>query len=106
MSIALVANVGREDDQALMLTPRQTTSLLSRLCIDMGFCLPLKEQQRLLESPPTSVDAFTAAVFRAEGLDPDSVDRRLYRQLRRQVDGAFRKAEDARAFDRSVHHSE
>ena len=45
-----------------------------------GFCLPEREQARLVQSPPADPDEFSDAVFAAEGLDP-----RLFPQLRGQV---------------------
>src|SRR5512142_3427096 len=42
--------------------------LLDELCIKLGFCLPPDENRRLIESPPRDVDAFTDAVFVAEGM--------------------------------------
>ena len=62
-----------------------TELLLDRLCTDLGFCLPPAEHARLVESPPTSVRAFTDAVFLAEGLDPQLADKRLWRQVRDRV---------------------
>ncbi|MDT0341487.1 hypothetical protein [Streptomyces litchfieldiae] len=54
--------------------------LLYELCVDLGFCLPPEEQSRLADAPPAGVDAFTDAVFEAEGMDPGR-----HGQLRRQV---------------------
>ncbi|WP_344479399.1 hypothetical protein [Nonomuraea monospora] len=55
--------------------------LLDELCVRHGFCLPPGKQQRLLEQAPfMTVDAFTDAVFIAEGMDPS-----LYKNLRRGV---------------------
>jgi hypothetical protein len=53
---------------------------LSELCLDLGFCLPPDDRWRLRGSPPSTVDAFTDAVFRAEGVDP-----LIYPQLRKEV---------------------
>ncbi len=71
--------------------------LLDDLCADLGFCLPPSERLRLREAPPTSVDAFTDAVFRAEGMDPRlhtaqrrQVRDRIERRLPRQADGTDR----------------
>ena len=44
--------------------------LLFDLCRGRGICLPDHEQERLLSSPPSDVDAFAGAVLAAEGLDP------------------------------------
>jgi hypothetical protein len=54
--------------------------LLAELCTGWGFCLPPDEIRRLRESPPTTVDSFTDAVFEAEGMRDMS-----HTDLRRQV---------------------
>ena len=66
--------------------------LLDRLCIQLGFCLPPIERLRLAENPPQSAEAFTDAVFTAEGLDPSTADRHLYRRVRDLVREALRDA--------------
>lgn len=58
----------------------EVRQLLYELCVDLGFCLPPQEQQRLQEAPPGDADGFTDAVFRAEGMHPGR-----HGQLRRQV---------------------
>jgi hypothetical protein len=62
---------------SLNATSSKTRRLLDELCVDLGFCLPPEQYARLSSSPPTSVGAFTDAVFAAEGLDPQLADRRL-----------------------------
>jgi hypothetical protein len=64
--------------------PPNVESLLYELCVDLGFCLPPDERIRLRDSPPRDVDAFTDAVFVAEGLDP-RLDTWLRRQVRERV---------------------
>ncbi len=64
--------------------PPNVASLLAELCVDLGFCLPPEEYDRLRDAPPRAVDAFTDAVFVAEGLDP-RLDTRLRRQVRERV---------------------
>ena len=54
--------------------------MLDELCAELGFCLPPTERDAFLKAPPHDVDAFTDAVFAAEGMDPG-----LRRQLRRAV---------------------
>jgi hypothetical protein len=71
--------------------------LLDRLCVQLGFCLPPDDQARLTEHPPASADAYTDAVFTAEGLDPATADRHLYRQVRNIVREVFRGANDDEA---------
>jgi hypothetical protein len=56
--------------------------LLDKLCIDLGFCLPAAESEKLFLNPPGTVLEFTNAVFSAEGLAPEVADRRLFRQVR------------------------
>jgi hypothetical protein len=64
--------------------PPNVAWLLDELCVDLGFCLPPDARGRLQDSPPRDVDAFTNAVFVAEGLDP-RLDTRLRRQVRERV---------------------
>jgi hypothetical protein len=65
-----------------MLSERESESLLSKLCSGLGFCLSPNARRRLLANPPAGADAFADAVFVAEGLDPSTADRHLYRQVR------------------------
>ncbi|MEV4003822.1 hypothetical protein [Actinomadura sp. NPDC049753] len=62
--------------------------LLRALCIDLGFCLSREDHDALCDSPPSDVDGFTDAVFRAEGLDA-SPHTHLYGQVRETVARAF-----------------
>ena len=72
--------------------PKQIRALLDRLCVEQGFCLPPAHAHRLVESPPADVEAFTDAVFRAEGLDPRTADRALYRDVRNTIAEALSQA--------------
>ena len=75
-----------------MLSSSQVDGLLSKLCVRLGFCLSPAESERLKEAPPNSVDTFVDAVFIAEGLEPMSADRQLYRAVRSLVSEAFQTA--------------
>ena len=77
-----------------MLSAKEATALLSILCTRLGFCLPPDADARLTEAPPPDVQQFTAAVFIAEGLDPSTADRRVYRQVKALVAEAFRRSEE------------
>jgi len=79
----------RTTDEERTLTQHQVARLLQILCIDLGFCLPANVAEKLESNPPRTVECFTGAVFRAEGLDPALADRRLYDQVRRVVAGVF-----------------
>ena len=70
-------------------TPDEIYKLLDRLCVELGFCLPPNDREILAETAPTEVTAFVDAVFRAEGLDPSTADRHLWRQVRGVVNEAF-----------------
>ncbi len=74
------------------LSPPQVTALLDKLCVELGFCLPREDYERLEQSPPADIDSFTKAVFLAEGLDPETERLNLYRQVRATVAEAFKKA--------------
>jgi hypothetical protein len=71
-----------------LLNPTDCQNLLSKLCVDLGFCLPPSEAEKLVNNPPTSVIAFTNAIFLAESLNPEMSDRRLYRQVRDMIQKA------------------
>ena len=84
---------------SFQMSPPQVEALLAELCVVLGFCLRPDEQARLRECPPTDVDAFTDAVIRAEGLDPQAdIPRRLRRDIRARVAEHFREAEDEQRF--------
>ncbi len=74
------------------LTTVEVHSLLSKLCIDLGFCLPPDDIARLQLSPPDTVDSSTDAVFTAEGLDPLTSDQALRNQVMEVVATAFEGA--------------
>jgi len=78
-----------------MLSTQEASALLALLCARLGFCLPPAAEKRLAEHPPADVLEFTAAVFIAEGLEPSTADRRIYRQVKAAVAEAFRRSEDA-----------
>jgi hypothetical protein len=72
---------------------REVRRLLSRLCSELGFCLPAGDQTRLEETPPGTVEAFASAVVMAEGLDPLTMDSAVYGQVKDMVAEEFRRAE-------------
>jgi hypothetical protein len=76
-------------DEERVLTESQVISLVKNLCIDLGICLNADVAETLEANPPRTIDAFTRAVIRAEGLDPSLADRRLYDQVRTAVALAF-----------------
>lgn len=82
-----------------MLNPVVAESLLSKLCVELGFCLPPESHNQLVESPPNTVEDFTNAVFLAEGLNPEYVERHLYRQVRDKIAETFQKHLDDTFFD-------
>ena len=75
----------------IVLTSSEVDNLLTKLCIDLGFCLPPRAISTLQNSPPEDIDSFTDAVFSAEDLDPLS-DPRLRAQVRTMVSDAFVRA--------------
>ena len=77
-----------------MIDEKRVRDLLNTLCVELGFCLPPNEIVTLQADPPCEVATFTNAVFCAEGMDPASADRHLYRQVRNIVSYAFHEAEN------------
>lgn len=81
---------------SFQMSPAQIQTLLDKLCVVLGFCLPPAEQAKLRSEPPVDVEAFIDAVIRAEGLDPVAdVSGRLHRDVRNRVTKHFRVAGDA-----------
>nr|WP_316643376.1 hypothetical protein [uncultured Roseateles sp.] len=74
--------------------PAEIDKLLSKLCIELGFCLPPNECEKLRSSPPSTPDAFARAVFQAEGLDVNLVDLHLLRQVQRYVIDALQSRDE------------
>jgi hypothetical protein len=72
-----------------MLSAAEVDHLLSKLCVDLGFCLPPDAVARLQRAPPPDADSFTDAVFFAEGLRPEMTDKGLRKQVRTIVADAF-----------------
>lgn len=60
--------------------------LLYDLCADLGFCLPAADNARIRAAESWDADAFTAEVFRVEGMDPDE-----HVALKRQMRNRFIK---------------
>jgi len=58
--------------------------LLSELCTDLGFSLPLRDPARFEKLLPSGIDAFTDAIFLAEGLDPH-MEKQLRIKVRERV---------------------
>jgi hypothetical protein len=74
------------------MTASEIDNLLTKLCVELGFCLPPSALLRLQNSPPADIDSFTDAVFAAEGLDPQFVNRRLRAEVREMIRAEFARA--------------
>ena len=75
--------------EVMMLSRGEAEALLSKLCIELGFCLSPIVHDRLASDPPKDARAFTDAVFSAEGMNPATADRHLYRQVQDMISAAF-----------------
>jgi hypothetical protein len=73
------------------LTSRDVDALLSKLCVELGFCLPPNDIARLKAQPPRTVDAFVEALYAAEGLDLVMSPYELQQAVRRRVVEVFDK---------------
>ena len=74
------------------MNPTKVRRLLDELCVREGFCLSLLAKSQLEQAPPDDADELARAVFTAEGLNPDSADRRLFRQVRNHIAEAMRRS--------------
>lgn len=76
----------------VQLSEAEVDRLLNDLCVRLGFCLPPRVKERLRVNPPANVRGFADAVFWAEGLNPETAVRHLYRQVHEMVATAFDRA--------------
>ncbi len=84
--------------QLVCLCSVDTEKLLYELCVTLGFCLPPDDNKRLIASPPSTIDAFTDEVIRAEGLDPLTMSSNLGAQMREIVTSYFPTAGEVVVF--------
>ena len=82
----------RTDAEERILTKSEVIPLLRTLCVELGFCFSADVAEKFETNPPRTIEAFTRAVFDAEGLNPALADRRLYAQVRKVVATAFKGA--------------
>jgi hypothetical protein len=79
--------------------------LIQVLCVDFGFCLTVDEAKRLQTSPPRTVDAFTQAVFTADGQDPALAGAEFYARVESAVAASFERrsgAEQKQSYEKVV----
>jgi hypothetical protein len=56
--------------------------MFDALCVELGFCLHDKGQQRVIAALPNGLDAAVRAVFAAEGVDEPHASGELRRAVR------------------------
>jgi hypothetical protein len=72
-----------------MLSKKAAGCLLDDLCVKLGFCLPAEKRELLLASPPANATEFAATVIAMEGINIETMDRDLRRQVQALVSAAF-----------------
>ena len=75
-----------------VITAPDARTLVEILCTQHGFCLSPLWRARLSKNPPQAVGRFTDTVFRAEGLDPTTVETSLYKAIENEVRQAFERS--------------
>jgi hypothetical protein len=71
----------------------QARDLLVKLGVNLVFCFPPNELERIIGEPPLTVYDFTDAVFAREGLDPATADKNLVNHVRTVAADAFAKCD-------------
>ena len=69
----------------IFVSAQQAVKLEQELCVGLGFCSMRERYDRLIESMPRDLSEVVNEIFQAEGLNPDSADRRLWRSVRDKV---------------------
>ena len=67
------------------ITPLNAKKLEVHLCVKLGFCSMREKFHRIVESLPMDLSKTVDEIFLAEGLVPESADRKLWRQVRDMV---------------------
>jgi hypothetical protein len=81
-----------------MARPTKIKWVLDDLCSRLGFCLPHDERARIEQNPPRDIEAFTDAIFVAEGMDPhDKSNRGLRQQVRKLIVKHLKPKEESNA---------
>lgn len=65
--------------KVVQLPPKKVRSILSKLCVELGFCLDPKLNARLIHSPPKSPRRFAEVVMKADGVSPLNTE--LYKKV-------------------------
>lgn len=76
-----------------MFLRNEIRGLLSRLCIEVGYCIPSEAAERLEADPPLTAKEFTDAVFCAEGLHPERLGSNCYRSVFDRVAAVYAASE-------------
>lgn len=63
-------------------------NLLGDLCIELGFCLPPKEVDTILEKNHFTAEEFTKSVLIAEGMNPE-MEIKHFRSIKRKFTDLF-----------------
>ena len=53
--------------------------------MDLGYCLPPEEYEKIEANPPQTIDEFTDAVVKAEGFNPQLIDKEFRSPVREMV---------------------
>lgn len=56
--------------------------VLRRVCVELGYCSLGETYDRLMDSPLPTISEFVDAIIVGEGLNPETTDNRLLRQIR------------------------
>jgi hypothetical protein len=67
---------------------KELDALLTKLCIEWGFCIPPADFRRIATSRRLSADEFADEVLRAEGFDPE-YELHWFRKIKRRFIDQF-----------------
>ena len=81
----------------IYLANKTAVKLENSLCVKLGFCSMQEKYNEIINELPTDITEFVNSIFIAEGLNPDSADRKLWRQVRDLVMEAHHEFEEKNA---------
>jgi hypothetical protein len=61
---------------------------LDEICVELGFCLPPKDIENLVDRKYYEADQFVREIFTVEGMNPER-ELRLFRQVKKRFTDRF-----------------
>jgi hypothetical protein len=89
-----VGNSDKHQDEYL--TEEEAENVFGIFCVKYGFCLSWESYERLYDAPPKSARSYVDSTISEYGLDPETVDPHMHREMQEVVEQAAQRCRTAR----------